>query len=68
MTKVYEVRKMCDLFALNYSGLSYNFIKRDNKNGIQHVLGEHGEIFAGVAEIYKDVIISHAIIGPNSIY
>ena len=62
--KVYGGRRMCDLFALNYSGPSYSTIKRGNKKGIQHVLGEHGEIFAAVAEIYKDAKDAHGIIGP----
>lgn len=62
--KVYGGRRMCDLFALNYSGLSYSTIKRDNKKGIQHVSGEHGEIFAAVAEIYKDAKAAHEITGP----
>jgi hypothetical protein len=62
--KVYGGRRMCDLFALNYSGPSYSTIKRDNKKGIQHVSGEHGEIFAAVAEIYKDAKAAHGITGP----
>jgi hypothetical protein len=62
--KVYGGRRMCDLFALNYSGPSYSTIRRDNKKGIQHVSGEHGEIFAIVADIYKDAKDAHEIIGP----
>jgi len=36
--KVYGGRRMCDLFALNYNGPSYNTVKRENKKGIQHVV------------------------------
>lgn len=67
--KVYEGRRMCDLFALNYNGPSYSTIKkknlcRDNKKKIQPVTDEHGEIFVVVIEIYKDAKVAHGIIGP----
>ena len=55
---------MCDLFAFNYYGPSYSTVKRDNKKGIQHVAGEYGDIFAVVAEIYKDTKAAHGIVGP----
>ena len=55
---------MCDLFSFNYSGPSYSTIKRDNKKGIQHVAGEYGDIFASVANIYKDAKMAHGITGP----
>lgn len=37
--KVYGGRRMCDLFALNYVGPSYNTVKRKSRKGVQHVLG-----------------------------
>ena len=61
--KVYGGRRMCDLFSLNYAGPSYSTVKRENKKGIQHVPGEHGDIFAAVAEIYKDAKLAHNILG-----
>ena len=52
---------MCDLFALNYAGPTYNTVKRENKKGLQHVPGEHGEIFAALADIYRDAKSAHGI-------
>lgn len=59
--KVYGGRRMCDLFALNYCGPSYNTMKTDAKKGVQHVPGEHSEIFAALVEIYKDAKEAHGI-------
>ena len=58
--KVYERKRMCDLFTLNNSGPCYNTIKKN----IQHVWGGHGEIFVAIAKIYKDAKVAHGIIGP----
>ena len=37
-------------------------MKNDNKKGIQHVVGKHAEIFAAIADIYKDAKAAHGII------
>lgn len=55
---------MCDLFALNFAGPNYSTIKRDLKKGVQFLPGEHAEIFAVVASIYRDAKIAHNIVGP----
>ena len=39
-------------------------MKRDNKKGVQHVVGEYGEIFAALAKIYIDAKTEHGIIVP----
>ena len=63
--KVYhEGQRMYDLFSLNYVGPTYSTVKRDNKEGVQHVVGRHGEIFAALAKIYIDAKTAHGIIGP----
>jgi len=54
--KVYEARRTCDLFALNYSGPSYNTMKKENKKGIQHVSDEHREFLVTIVDIYKDAL------------
>ena len=55
---------MCDLFTLNFAGPNYSTIKRDLKKGVQFLPGEHAEIFAAVASIYRDAKIAHNIVGP----
>ena len=62
--KVYGGRKMCNLIAFNYCRPSYSTVKRDNKKSIQHVAGEHGDIFVVIVEIYKDAKATHGIVGP----
>lgn len=39
--KIYGGRRMVDLYSLYMYGLSYGTIKKDNKNGVHFVLGEH---------------------------
>lgn len=36
---------MCDLFSLDYGGPNFNTTKRENRNGMQFVHGEHANIF-----------------------
>ena len=55
---------MCDLFSLNYCRPSYSTTKKENKKGVRFIGGEHSEVFASVAEIYKDAKIAHGIVGP----
>ena len=62
--KVYRGQRMCDLFALKYCGSSYSTVKTYAKKGVQHVPGEHGEIFAALAEIYNNAKVAHGITGP----
>lgn len=62
--KVYGGRRMCDLFQLNYDGPSYSTTKRECKKGVQFIAGEHSEIFASVAQIYRDAKAKHMIVGP----
>jgi hypothetical protein len=62
--KIYGGRRMCDLFTLNFAGPSYTTVKRENKKGVQFVPGEHPQIFACVAQIYKEAKSAHGIRGP----
>lgn len=62
--KVYEGKRMCNVFSLNYCGPNYSTIKRDHAKGVQFILGEHSEIFAAVAEIYRNAKAAHDITGP----
>ena len=55
---------MCDLFSLNYVSPSYSTIKRDAREGVHFVPGEHGSIFVAIASIYKDAKTSCGIVGP----
>lgn len=61
--KVYGGHKMCNLFAWNYCGPNYNTVKRENKKSIQHEPGEHRDIFAAFAGIYRDAKNAHGITG-----
>ena len=62
--KIYGGRRMCDLFALNFGGPSYDCTKRNNKKGIQFIAGEHASLFAVVAHIYKEAKATHGVEGP----
>ena len=55
---------MIDIFSLNFVGPSYSQVKRDLSKGVQFIPGEHAEIFAAVAQIYKDAKAAHNIMGP----
>ena len=54
---------MCDFFSLNYCGPSYSTTKKINKINVRFLGGEHSEVFASVAEIYKGVKLGHGIVG-----
>ena len=62
--KVYGGRRMVDMFPLNYSGASYRQVKREGGKGVQFLPGEHSQIFAAVAQIYRDAKLAHNILGP----
>ena len=62
--KIYGGQRMCHFFSLNYCGPSYSTTKKINKTSIRFIGGEHSEIFASVAEIYKCAKIAHGIVGP----
>ena len=62
--KVYGGRRMVDIFSLNYSGASYRQVKREGGKGVQFLPGEHSQIFAAMAQIYRDAKLSHNILGP----
>jgi hypothetical protein len=51
--KIFGGRRMCDLFALNYAGLNFSTIKRQNQKGVHFMPREHVSIFKAVVEIYK---------------
>ena len=55
---------MCDLFALNFGGPSYDCTKRENKKGVQFIAGEHSTLFAAVAHIYREAKAAHGVEGP----
>ena len=61
--KIYGGRRMCDLFALNFGGPSYDSIKRTNKMGVQFIAGEHASLFAAVANIYREAKSAHGVQG-----
>ena len=62
--KVYGGRRMVDIFALNFAGPSYRQVKREVRKGVQFLPGEHAQIFAAVAQIYREAKLAHNIIGP----
>lgn len=62
--KIYGGRRMVDLFSLNFVGPTLSTVKKDNRNGVQFVPGEHASIFKYVAEIYREAKATHRIIGP----
>lgn len=62
--KIYGGRRMIDIFSLNFAGPSYSQVKRDLSKGVQFIPGEHAEIFAAVAQIYRDAKAAHNIMGP----
>ena len=62
--KIYGGRRMCDLFALNFGGPSYDCIKRENKKAVQFIAGEHAALFSSVADIYRQAKSVHGIEGP----
>jgi hypothetical protein len=65
--KIYEGRRMCDLFTLNFIAPSYSIVKRKNKKTIRFILGEHTALFEGVAKIYSVAKEAHQITGPISV-
>ena len=62
--KVYGGKRMCDVFSVNYLGPNYSTIKWDHKKGVHFIPGEHSEIFATVAEIYRMAKQAHGITEP----
>ena len=62
--KIYGGKHMCDLFILNFGGLSYDYTKHENKKGIQFIAGEHASLFVVVAQIYREAKASHGVEGP----
>ena len=62
--KIYGGRRLCDLFALNFAGPSYDTIRRECRKGVQFISGEHAEIFESIANIYSDAKVAHCLSGP----
>ena len=62
--RIYGGRRMCDLFTLNFGGPSYDCTKRENKEGVQFIAGEHSALFAAVADIYREAKANHGVEGP----
>ena len=62
--KVHGGRRMVDIFALNFAGPSYRQVKREVRKGVQFLPGEHAQIFAVVAQIYREAKLAHNIVGP----
>ena len=62
--KIYEDKRTCDVFNLNYCGPNYSTVKRDCRKGVQLVPSEHEEIFEVVADIYSRAKLAHGITGP----
>lgn len=62
--RMFGGKRMCDLFALNYDGPSYDTVKRDTRKGVHFVSGEHAQIFSNVADIYRKAKEAHGIVGP----
>ena len=61
--KIYGGRHMCDLFALNFEGPSYDTIRRENRKGVQFIAGEHTALFSCVTNIYRDAKSAHGVQG-----
>ena len=62
--RVYGGRRLCDLFALNFAGSSFDSIRRDSRKGVMFVSGEHADIFKSIASIYVDAKAALGISGP----
>ena len=62
--RIYGGRRLCDLFALNYAGPSFDTIRRECRKGVQFVAGEHADIFKSIARIYADAKAALGITGP----
>ena len=62
--RIYEGRRLCDLFALNFVGPSYNSICRESRKRVTFISGEHAEIFQAIASICTDAKGTHGICGP----
>ena len=61
--RIYGGRHLCDLFALNFVGPSFDSIRRESRKGVMFVSGEHVDIFKSVASIYMDAKAAHGISG-----
>ena len=61
--RIYGGRRLCDLFALNFAGPSYDSIRRESRKGVAFIAGEHAEIFQYIASIYTDAKSAHGISG-----
>jgi len=61
--RIYGGQQLCDLFALNFAGPSFDTIQQECRKGVQFIAGEHAEIFESIASIYIDAKATHRIIG-----
>ena len=62
--RIYGGRRLCDLFALDFTGPSFDSIRRESRKGVLFVFGEHEEIFQSIASIYIDAKAAHGLSRP----
>ena len=61
--RIYGGRRLCDLFALNFAGPSFDSTRRESRKGVMFVAGEHAEIFKSIAKNFSDAKAAHGISG-----
>jgi len=61
---VYGGWQLCDLFALNFVGPSYDSVRRESRKGVIFNSREHTKIFKSIASIYVDAKVVHGNFGP----
>lgn len=54
---------MCDFFALNNDGPSYNCTTQEKNKWVQFIVGVHYSLFVIVAQICKEAKVIHDMIG-----
>ena len=65
--RIYNGRRLYDLFALNFVGPSFNSIWRESRKGVMFISWEHAKIFKSIVAIYTDAKKMHGIYGPISV-
>jgi len=59
--KIYGGKHMCNLFALNFGGPSYDTIRRKNWKGVQFITSKHVALFSYVTNIYREAKSAHGV-------
>jgi len=61
--RIYGGHCLCDLFAFNSVGPSFDSFRRESRKGVLFVSREHTKIFQSVVSIYIDAKVAHGIFG-----